>query len=164
MLLNCLRECAGDYYILMMKCLILAMSLLLVAGQQYANITCWDICSKTCKSRYGWITDQCVRSCGCPCDLACDNLCVKYMLGWPCRFKCGCFQTFTFGFLSTSLYINPNRRSKRRHRTQRAHSCRLRTTPPPSPRPHSRRSSSSRSRPDSDPAPGLFRKKGSSTA
>ncbi len=86
--------------------LLISLFIFSVYGLDYGNITCWDICRKRCKARNGWITDQCVKSCGCPCDTQCDNTCTKFGLGTLCRFKCGCFQNYTFGYIRNTPLSN----------------------------------------------------------
>ena len=68
-----------------------------VAATEDGKVTCWDICRWKCKARYGSLTEECVKTCGCTCNTECDNFCGQYGLGWSCRFKCGCYQNFTFG-------------------------------------------------------------------
>lgn len=79
-----------------MKILLAALLIISAYGLENMTITCWDVCSENCKARYGWLTEQCVKSCGCKCDAQCDKLCLDFGLGWPCRFKCGCYQNYTF--------------------------------------------------------------------
>jgi len=80
---------------LMGYCLFLAI----ILGFSYAqaNFTCWDICKLGCKAKFGTLTNQCVKTCGCTCNKECENFCMQYSLGWNCRFKCGCYQNYTFG-------------------------------------------------------------------
>jgi len=69
------------------------------------TVTCWDICSLNCQKQNGWLENNCMQSCGCNCEKDCEALCAKFQLGFLCKFKCGCFQDYTFGqngnFLTT---------------------------------------------------------------
>jgi len=93
----------------LMKILLVAILILSVYAVEDGNITCWDLCSARCKAKYGWLNDQCIKACGCPCEPQCDKLCVQFGLGWPCRFKCGCYQNYTFGYMGKSDILKENR-------------------------------------------------------
>ena len=57
------------------------------------QLTCWELCSRRCRARFGALTDSCLKACNCTCDKDCDNLCLKFNLGALCRLKCGCFES-----------------------------------------------------------------------
>ncbi len=86
-----------------MKILVIALILTVTLASKYMNITCWDKCRGRCKARYGGLTDQCVHACNCPCDTNCESICEQYNLGNICKFKCGCFINFTFGYVGKRI-------------------------------------------------------------
>lgn len=90
-----------------MKYLLFTIFFLTIYGIEQEKLTCWDICSRRCRARYGQLTENCVKECTCPCDKECDSLCVKFNLGNLCRSKCGCYQSGSIKIEDEEVEIQP---------------------------------------------------------
>eukprot|EP00826_Nyctotherus_ovalis_P055855 TRINITY_DN7465_c0_g2_i3.p1 TRINITY_DN7465_c0_g2~~TRINITY_DN7465_c0_g2_i3.p1 ORF type:complete len:197 (+),score=29.15 TRINITY_DN7465_c0_g2_i3:73-663(+) len=89
----CIRYNTDMRYLVGIMALVISQA---VCGTANGTVTCWDVCAANCQRQNGWLENGCMKACGCSCEADCLALCDRFQLGSLCKFKCGCFQDYTF--------------------------------------------------------------------